>query len=70
MPPGSLSLTPLADTTLADFAATEGKEVIALDPAEAEKFNAASAPIVEQVIDQAEASGIQARAYVEALRGE
>jgi len=60
----------LADTTLADFAATEGKEVIALDPAEAEKFNAASAPIVEQVIDQAEASGIQARAYVEALRGE
>lgn len=60
----------LADKTLADFAATEGKEVIALDPAEAEKFNTASAPVVEQVIDQAEASGIQARAYVEALRGE
>ena len=44
--------------------------MIALDPAEAEKFNAASAPIVEQVIDQAEASGIQARSLCRSPAGE
>jgi TRAP-type C4-dicarboxylate transport system substrate-binding protein len=60
----------LADKTLDEFAATDGKEVIVLSSEEAEKFNAASAPIVEQVIEELEASGVQARAYVEALRGE
>lgn len=60
----------LADKTLADFAAADGKELIVLSDEEAQKFNAASAPIVEQVIEQVEASGVKARAYVEALRGE
>ena len=58
----------IADKTLADFAATEGKEVITLSPEEAEKFNKASAPVVGRVIEEAEASGIEAKAFVEALR--
>lgn len=57
----------IADKVLADFAATEGKEVITLSPEEAEKFNEASAPVVEQVIEETEAEGIEARAFVDAL---
>lgn len=57
----------IADKTLDEFAGTEGKEVITLSPEEAEKFNEASAPVVDKVIEQAEAEGIEAQAFVDAL---
>ncbi len=60
----------VADSALADFAATEGKTVIELTMEEAARFNEMTAPVVEQVITQAEADGIPARAYVSALRGD
>jgi TRAP-type transport system periplasmic protein len=60
----------VAGKALADFAATEGKEVIELSTEEAAKFNAASAAVVGQVIDEAEGEGIEARAFVEALKGD
>lgn len=52
------------------FAATEGKEVITLSDAEAARFDAASAAAVEQILTDAEAEGIAARAFVEALQAE
>ncbi len=55
---------------LAAFAATEGKQVITLSDAEAAKFNAASAAAVEQILADAEAEGLAARAFVEALQAE
>ena len=58
----------LADKVLAGFAATEGKELITLSAEEAGKFNALSAPVVKKVIDEVEASGVEAKAYVDALR--
>lgn len=58
----------LADKVLAGFAATEGKELITLSAGEAKKFNALSAPVVKKVIDEVEASGAGAKAYVDALR--
>ena len=60
----------IADKSLKDFAATAGKELIELATEEAEKFNAASAPVVERVIAEVEAGGVDARAYVEALRND
>ena len=57
-----------AGKALDDFAAADGKELIKLATEEAGKFNAASAPVVEKVIEEAEAQGIEARAYVDALR--
>lgn len=60
----------VADQAMADFAAAEGKEVITLPPEEAEKFDAASAEVVAQVIAEAEAEGFEAQAYYDALRGE
>ena len=59
-----------ADRALADFAATEGKEVITLSPEEAGKFNAATAPVVEKIIGEADAQGLGASEFVEALNGE
>lgn len=67
---GNAAWLAMADRALADFAATEGKEVITLAPEEAERFNAASAPVVEQIIAEAEAEGLQAKAFVDALQGE
>jgi TRAP-type C4-dicarboxylate transport system substrate-binding protein len=58
----------IAEKALAGFAATEGKEVVTLAADEAAKFNAASAPVVEKVIAEAEAEGMQAKAFVEALK--
>jgi TRAP-type transport system periplasmic protein len=60
----------VSEQALADFEATEGKEVISLSSEEAEKFNAASAAVVEQVVAEAEGEGIEAEAFVKALRGE
>jgi TRAP-type C4-dicarboxylate transport system substrate-binding protein len=57
----------IADKALAEFAATEGKEVITLSPEEAAKFNAASAAAVKQIIADAQAEGIEAQAYIDAL---
>ena len=57
----------VADKALEDFRATDGKEVITLSDAEAAKFNAASAPVVEKVIADADAAGLPASDYVKAL---
>lgn len=65
---GNTAWLAIAEKALAGFASTEGKEVITLSADEAAKFNAASAPVVETVITEAEAAGIQAKAFVEALK--
>ncbi|EAS50385.1 putative periplasmic component, TRAP-type C4-dicarboxylate transport system [Aurantimonas manganoxydans SI85-9A1] len=57
-----------AETVLADFGSTDGKEVITLPAGEAAKFDAGSAPVVERVISEADGSGIEATAFVEALK--
>nr|WP_245197616.1 TRAP transporter substrate-binding protein [Jiella mangrovi] len=57
-----------AKTVLADFGSTDGKEVITLPAEEAAKFDAASAPVVERVISEADSSGIKASAFVKALK--
>ncbi|QKV19172.1 TRAP transporter substrate-binding protein [Oricola thermophila] len=59
-----------ADSILADFASDEGKEHIQLSADEVAKFNEASAAAVERIVEEAEANGIEARAYVEALRND
>lgn len=65
---GSAAWNGVAETAIEEFAATEGKEVITLSPEEIEKFNAVSAPVVEQVIADADAEGLEATAFVEALQ--
>ncbi|MCI5076486.1 TRAP transporter substrate-binding protein [Oricola sp.] len=60
----------IAAKALDAFGTTEGKEVITLSDEEAAKFNAASAPVVEKVIADADAAGLEASAYVEALKAE
>jgi TRAP-type C4-dicarboxylate transport system substrate-binding protein len=60
----------VAGGALESFAATEGKEVITLSDDEAAKFNAASTAAVEQILADAEAEGLAARAFVEALQAE
>ena len=60
----------VAVSALDAFAKTEGKEVITLSDEEIAKFNAASAPVVEEVVAEVEASGAGARAYVEALKND
>lgn len=67
---GSAQWLGVAERALAAFEGTEGKTVITLSPEEAARFNAASAPVVEQIIADTEATGVPARAYVAALRGE
>lgn len=59
-----------AGGALESFAATEGKEVITLSEEEAAKFNEASSAAVEQILADAEAEGIEAHAFVEALQAE
>ena len=65
---GSAAWNGVAATALEAFAATEGKEVITLSPEEAAKFNEASAPVVAKVIADADAEGLEATAFVEALK--
>lgn len=65
---GSQAWLGVADRALAAFAATEGKSVITLAPEEAARFNAASGPVVAQIIADAQASGIPAAEFVAALR--
>lgn len=60
----------IADKALEGFKATEGKEVIVLSDEAAAEFNAASAPVVEKVIADADAAGLEASAYVDALKAE
>ncbi|MCI5076123.1 TRAP transporter substrate-binding protein [Oricola sp.] len=60
----------IADKALEGFEATEGKEVIVLSDEAAAEFNAASAPVVEKVIADADAAGLEASAYVDALKAE
>lgn len=60
----------VAGGALDKFAAAEGKEVIALSEEEAAKFNAASTAAVERILGDAEAAGIPARAFVDALRSD
>ena len=67
---GSAAWLGVADRALAAFAASEGRSVITLSPEEAARFNAASGPVVQQIIADADASGLAASAYVAALRGE
>lgn len=65
---GSAAWNGVADKTLAEFGATDGKEVITLTPEEAATFNAASKPVVEKVIAEADAAGLDASAFVAALK--
>ena len=65
---GSAAWNGVADKTLAEFGATDGKEVITLTPEEATKFDAASKPVVEKVIAEADAAGLEASAFVAALK--
>lgn len=58
----------VAETSLSDFAATDGKQVITLAPEEAEKFNAASSAAVVKIIAEADANGLEASAFIEALK--
>lgn len=58
----------IADKALAAFKETDGKEVITLSTEEAGKFDAASAPVVAKVIAEADAAGLDATAFVEALK--
>ena len=67
---GSTAWLGVAERALSAFEATEGKTVITLSPEEAARFNAASGPVVEQIIADADAAGLPASAYVAALRGE
>ncbi|MEZ5721815.1 MAG: TRAP transporter substrate-binding protein [Paracoccaceae bacterium] len=57
-----------AAANLEAFAATEGKEVITLSPEEAAKFDAASDEVTKAVLAEADAEGLEATAYVEALQ--
>lgn len=60
----------VASKALEEFAATEGKELITLSDEEIAKFNAASASVVDTVVDEVEATGVAARAFVEALKND
>lgn len=66
---GNAAWMAIAEGALTSFAATDGKEVITLSAEEAARFNAASAAVVEQIVADAEAEGIPARAYIDALSG-
>lgn len=58
----------VAAKALEGFAATDGKEVITLTPEAAAEFDAASAPVVEQVIADADEAGMNASEFVAALK--
>lgn len=67
---GNAAFLAAADTALAAFAEMDGKTVIELSQEEAARFNAATGPVVTQIIADAEAEGLNAQAYVSALKGE
>jgi len=67
---GNAAWLGIADKSVADFAARDGKEVITLTPEAAAEFNAASAPVVEQVVAEVDGQGLNGSAYVKALKGE
>ncbi|KAB2956776.1 MAG: TRAP transporter substrate-binding protein [Rhizobiaceae bacterium] len=60
----------IADKALSGFAATEGKEVITLADEKAAEFDAASAAVLDKVVADAEAQGIAAKAFIDALKSE
>jgi TRAP-type C4-dicarboxylate transport system substrate-binding protein len=60
----------VADSALEAFSGTDGKEVITLSDEEAARFNAAAAPVVAEVIAEADSNGLEASAFVEALKAE
>ena len=66
---GNAAWLDIADKALTEFGATDGKEVITLAPEEAERFNTASAAVVEEIVAAAEADGVAAQAYIDALGG-
>lgn len=66
---GNVAWLEIADKALTSFAETDGKEVITLSPEEASRFNVASLAVVEEIVAEAEANGIAARAYISALEG-
>lgn len=67
---GNAAWLAVADQALSSFAGTAGKEVITLDAAATEAFNAASATATNAVIAEADASGLNATAFVDALKAE
>jgi TRAP-type C4-dicarboxylate transport system substrate-binding protein len=67
---GQKAWADVANAGLEQFVKTEGKELITLSDDEIAKFNAASAPVVEKVVADLEATGVAARAYVEALKND
>lgn len=60
----------VAEKAMADFAATEGKEVITLSDDAAAKFNAASAAAVIDIVAAADAEGVPASAWIEAVKAD
>lgn len=64
---GSTAWLGVAERALAEFAATAGKTVVTLSAEEAGRFNAASGPVVAQIIADADAAGLPATAFVTAL---
>lgn len=66
---GNKAWLAVAGKALSDFAGTAGKEVIALTPDQVAKFNAASSATVDKIIADADAKGLKASAFVQALKG-
>lgn len=58
----------IAERSLENFAATEGKEVIMLSPDEAARFNAASEAVVQSVVAEVDNAGLEGTAFVNALK--
>ncbi|GLO70895.1 hypothetical protein MACH17_24120 [Phaeobacter inhibens] len=56
-----------AASALEAFGATEGKEIITLSPEEAVRFNDASSAVVNKVIADADAAGLDATEFVNPL---
>lgn len=59
-----------AGSSVERFAAMPGKQVITLTPEAAAEFDAASAPVVDQVVAEVDGQGLPGSAYVAALKGE
>ncbi|TWG55110.1 TRAP transporter substrate-binding protein [Aminobacter sp. J44] len=67
---GHAAWVEVSDKAQEEFVGMEGKELISLSDEEVAKFNAASEPVIEKVIAEVEATGVPARAYVEALKND
>lgn len=55
---------------MAAIAQTDGKVVIVLSADEAAKFNAATGPVVEAVLAEAETNGLEAPAFTAVQSGQ